>query len=135
MIVVADTSPLNYLVLRGHIEILAKIYAEIVVPQTVLDELQDRDAPSEVRSWFSTPPATTQALENAEMPFRQSSRTGRRPVGSGPHCREDGELCLGATRGGRRYSVSGMDGSRPSKAYQICRAQDDKDPAKIVNET
>jgi ATP dependent DNA ligase-like protein len=31
MIVVADTSPLNYLVLRGHIEILAKIYAEIVV--------------------------------------------------------------------------------------------------------
>ena len=39
MIVVADTSPLNYLVLLGHIEILAKIYAEIVVPQTVLDEL------------------------------------------------------------------------------------------------
>jgi hypothetical protein len=46
MIVVADTSPLNYLVLLGHIEILAKIYAEIVVPQTVLDELQDSDAPS-----------------------------------------------------------------------------------------
>jgi predicted nucleic acid-binding protein len=44
MIVVADTSPLNYLVLLGHIEILAKIYAEIVVPRTVLDELQDSDA-------------------------------------------------------------------------------------------
>jgi hypothetical protein len=28
MIVVADTSPLNYLVLLGHIDILAKIYAE-----------------------------------------------------------------------------------------------------------
>jgi hypothetical protein len=56
MIVVADTSPLNYLVLLGHIEILAKIYAEIVVPQTFLDELQDRDVPSEVRSWFSAPP-------------------------------------------------------------------------------
>jgi predicted nucleic acid-binding protein len=27
MIVVADTSPLNYLVLLGHIDILAKIYA------------------------------------------------------------------------------------------------------------
>jgi predicted nucleic acid-binding protein len=40
MIVVADTSPLNYLVLLGHIEILAKIYAAVVVPQTVLDELQ-----------------------------------------------------------------------------------------------
>jgi predicted nucleic acid-binding protein len=34
MIVVADTSPLNYLVLLEHIEILAKIYAEVVVPQT-----------------------------------------------------------------------------------------------------
>ena len=29
MIVVADTSPLNYLVLLGHIDILAKIYAKV----------------------------------------------------------------------------------------------------------
>jgi predicted nucleic acid-binding protein len=50
MIVVADTSPLNYLVLLGHIEILEKIYAEVVVPQTVLDELQDSEAPAEVRA-------------------------------------------------------------------------------------
>lgn len=28
MIVVADTSPINYLVLIGHIEILPKIYGE-----------------------------------------------------------------------------------------------------------
>jgi predicted nucleic acid-binding protein len=45
MIVVADTSPLNYLVLLGHIDILAKIYAEVLVLQTVLDELQDSDEP------------------------------------------------------------------------------------------
>ena len=56
MIVVADTSPLNYLVLLGHIEILAKIYAEVLIPQTVLDELQDSEAPAEVRAWASTPP-------------------------------------------------------------------------------
>jgi len=60
MIVVADTSPLNYLVLLGHIEILPKIYAEVVVPQTVLDELQDSDAPVEVRALFSAPPAWLQ---------------------------------------------------------------------------
>ena len=40
MIVVAGTSPLNYLVPIGHIEILAKIYSEVLVPQTVLDELR-----------------------------------------------------------------------------------------------
>jgi predicted nucleic acid-binding protein len=56
MIVVADTSPLNYLVLLGHIEILAKIYAEVMVPQAVLEELQDSDAPADVRAWFSVPP-------------------------------------------------------------------------------
>jgi predicted nucleic acid-binding protein len=60
MIVVADTSPLNYLVLLGHIEILPKIYAEVVVPQTVLDELQDSDTPAEVRALFSAPPAWLQ---------------------------------------------------------------------------
>jgi predicted nucleic acid-binding protein len=60
MIVVADTSPLNYLVLLGHIEILPKIYAEVVIPQTFLDELQDNDAPEEVRALFSAPPAWLQ---------------------------------------------------------------------------
>jgi predicted nucleic acid-binding protein len=60
MIVVADTSPLKYLVLLGHIEILANIYAEVLVPQTVLDELEDRDAPAEVRAWVSVPPVWLQ---------------------------------------------------------------------------
>jgi predicted nucleic acid-binding protein len=56
MIVVADTSPLNYLVLLGHIDVLANIYGEVLVPQTVLDELQDSDAPAEVRAWAAAPP-------------------------------------------------------------------------------
>ena len=60
MIVVADTSPLNYLVLLGHIDILAKIYAEVLVPQTVLDELQDSEAPAEVRAWALAPPSWLQ---------------------------------------------------------------------------
>jgi predicted nucleic acid-binding protein len=57
MIVVADTSRLNYLVLLGYIEILPKIYGEVLIPQAVLDELQDSDAPVVVRAWVSTPPA------------------------------------------------------------------------------
>jgi predicted nucleic acid-binding protein len=65
MIVVADTSPLNYLVLLGHINILAYIYAEVLVPQTVLDELQDSDAPAEVRTWAAAPPRCKSALSNS----------------------------------------------------------------------
>ena len=40
MSVIADTSPLNYLVLIGHIEILHQLYPQIVVPEEVLEELQ-----------------------------------------------------------------------------------------------
>ncbi len=57
MIVVADTSPINYLVLIGHIEILPRIYGDVLIPRAVYDELQDREAPPEVRAWLSAPPA------------------------------------------------------------------------------
>jgi predicted nucleic acid-binding protein len=67
MIVVADTSPINYLILIGHIEILPAIYGEVLVPQAVIDELQDSDAPPEVRNWLSAPP---QWLRISSMTFQ-----------------------------------------------------------------
>src|SRR5580658_8798674 len=73
MIVVADTSPLNYLVLLGHIDILAKIYAEVLVPQTVLDELQDSDAPAGVRAWAVAPEAVKSRPIEAERPSSGTS--------------------------------------------------------------
>ncbi len=36
MIVVADTSPVNYLVLFQEIDVLPKIYGPVVIPQSVL---------------------------------------------------------------------------------------------------
>jgi predicted nucleic acid-binding protein len=56
MIVVADTSPLNYLVLIGHIEILRYFYQRIMVPPFVWQELQDINTPDLVRSWSVRPP-------------------------------------------------------------------------------
>jgi predicted nucleic acid-binding protein len=40
MIVVADTSPLNYLIRLDHADVLPEIYGRVLVPQAVLDELQ-----------------------------------------------------------------------------------------------
>jgi predicted nucleic acid-binding protein len=57
MIVVADTSPLNYLVRLGHPDVLHEIYGRVLVPGAVLIELQHLDAPPEVRAWASAPPA------------------------------------------------------------------------------
>jgi predicted nucleic acid-binding protein len=47
---------------------VAKIYAEVLVPQTVLDELQDSDAPAEIRAWASASPAW---LQISSLVFRR----------------------------------------------------------------
>jgi predicted nucleic acid-binding protein len=57
MIVVADTSPLNYFVLLGQPEVLLEIYGRVLVPGAVLVEMQHPEAPPEVRAWASAAPA------------------------------------------------------------------------------
>jgi len=57
MIVVADTSPLNYLVLIGEIEIIPKLYGTVYLPVAVFDELQDRETPAKVKAWAAALPA------------------------------------------------------------------------------
>ena len=56
-LVVADTGPLHYLVLTGDIGLLPKLFAEVLVPQRVRDELADREAPALLRAWIAAPPA------------------------------------------------------------------------------
>jgi predicted nucleic acid-binding protein len=56
-VVVADTSPLNYLVLIDEISILPRLYDQILIPSEVLAELEDSGTPSEVRNWAQSRPA------------------------------------------------------------------------------
>jgi predicted nucleic acid-binding protein len=56
MIVVADTSQINYLLLIGEIEILTKMYGTVVIPYAVREELLRSSAPEIVRNWMSKPP-------------------------------------------------------------------------------
>ena len=56
MIVVADTSPLNYLVLIGAVEVLQPLYSRVLVPQTAAGEMQDANTPATVRAWMAQPP-------------------------------------------------------------------------------
>ena len=51
MIVVSDTTPLNYLVLISAIDVLPKLFDEIFVPSAVLRELNDSRAPAPVRAF------------------------------------------------------------------------------------
>lgn len=57
MIVVSDTSPLNYLVLIAQENLLLELFGRVIIPQAVLNELQSKDAPPQVREWSSNLPA------------------------------------------------------------------------------
>lgn len=68
MIVVADTSPINYLVLIQEIDILPKMYGSVVVPQTVRDELVRLSAPQLVRSWVDHLPVWLEVRSPLALP-------------------------------------------------------------------
>ncbi|MBV9155638.1 MAG: DUF3368 domain-containing protein [Acidobacteriaceae bacterium] len=53
-LVIADTGPINYLVLIGHIEVLPVLFRKIILPSTVRDELAA--APLPVKNWIAKPP-------------------------------------------------------------------------------
>ncbi len=50
-IVVADTGPVNYLVLIRHIDLLPVLFERVILPDAVRAELADPNAPREVRAW------------------------------------------------------------------------------------
>jgi predicted nucleic acid-binding protein len=57
LIVVADTTPLNYLLLIDHIELLPNLFEAVYIPQIVRTELAASRAPQVVRDWIAAPPA------------------------------------------------------------------------------
>ena len=62
MVVVADTSPINYLVLIGQIDLLTRLYTRILIPPAVLAELKHPLAPKLVRDWACDTPKWLEVL-------------------------------------------------------------------------
>ncbi|NCJ06464.1 DUF3368 domain-containing protein [Synechococcales cyanobacterium C] len=56
MIVVADTSPINYLLLIEQIDLLPYLFQKIVIPDVVHNEMRDPGAPLLVQKWIASPP-------------------------------------------------------------------------------
>jgi len=57
MLVVADASPLHYVVLLQQDTLLPTLYERVVIPPAVHGELQRPHTPSVVRQWVAQPPA------------------------------------------------------------------------------
>ena len=55
-LIIADTGPVNYLILIGHIDLLPRLFQKVILPDTVRAELADADAPPEVRAWIASLP-------------------------------------------------------------------------------
>lgn len=56
MIVVSDTSPLNYLILAGEAHLLPALFSRVVVPSGVVAEMLQDGTPAPVRAWMSAIP-------------------------------------------------------------------------------
>lgn len=76
MVVVADTTPLNYLVRSGYAEILPRLYGTVVIPTAVLLELQHTGAPPEVSAWAKALPSWVRVLEPTRPPDDELARLG-----------------------------------------------------------
>jgi predicted nucleic acid-binding protein len=57
MFVVADTSPINYLILIHQEHLLPLLYERVIIPPAVCGELQHHHTPTVVRQWVAHPPA------------------------------------------------------------------------------
>ena len=70
-LVIADTSPINYLLLIGHIDILPALFEKVILPAAVWDELGHPKAPLIVRNWVAAPPLWVDVRPSS--PFQDAS--------------------------------------------------------------
>jgi hypothetical protein len=66
-LVIADTSPINYLLLIGHIDILPALFEKVILPAAVWEELKHPKAPAAVRNWVGNPPLWVEGVCDAEV--------------------------------------------------------------------
>lgn len=59
---VSDASPLNVLIRAGHVELLPRLFGEILTPPAVVAELSRPAMPEVVRLFISTPPPWLRVL-------------------------------------------------------------------------
>lgn len=63
MIVVADSSPLNYLILLEQTALLHRLYGSVLVPEAVVVELRATRALQPLREWIRKPPSWIEIVE------------------------------------------------------------------------
>lgn len=65
--IVSDTSPINYLILIGKVEILPKLFDEILIPRAVHREMQSPRTPAAVSDWAGSLPPWARLMTAARI--------------------------------------------------------------------
>ena len=76
MIVVSDTSPLNYLVLIEEVEVLPAIFGRVVVPPAVVEELQAPGTPDAVKAGIAAHPSWLEVRNPESSGAASHTRSG-----------------------------------------------------------
>ena len=106
MLVVADTSPLNYLVLMQQDTLLPTLYERVMIPPSVQEELQRPRTPQAVRQWVAQPPTwlmvqpPQQPLSRQQFPRLRNGELEAIPLAQELHA----DLLLMDERDGRRVA-------------------------------
>jgi predicted nucleic acid-binding protein len=112
LVVVADTSPIRYLVEIGHVGVLPQLFERIFIPSLVYDELRHPSAPASVRAWASSLPGWLEvsAVTVSEDPAFQALDEG-----------EKSALTLGLSLGAELILIDDRKGAAVAlqKGFQI----------------
>ena len=77
MIVVADTSPLSYLLLVEQVDLLPQLYGRVMIPEAVYAELRSEKAPLAIHTWIANPAAWLEIRKvNLVDPFLENLGAG-----------------------------------------------------------
>jgi predicted nucleic acid-binding protein len=78
IVIISDTSPINYLLLCDTLEVLPKLYGKIIIPQAVHTELIAPGAPKVVRKWAKSLPLWVTIRAAAHIDFSLPLDPGER---------------------------------------------------------
>ena len=79
LIVVADTTPLRYLVVIAREHLLPSLYGRVLIPPAVAEELNHKSTPDVVRKWFAARPSWLEIRQTAEsFGLSTEARAGRK---------------------------------------------------------
>ncbi|ETW99451.1 MAG: hypothetical protein ETSY1_14955 [Candidatus Entotheonella factor] len=55
-VIISNTTPIHYLILIKHVDVLRQLYGRVLIPPAVVEELQALGTPPKVKAWMASPP-------------------------------------------------------------------------------